>query len=161
MRTRIVSTLVLVTSLALCACSSPSTSTTDAVEAAKSPTTVRLLTSSGATLALVNNPRYVPAAQGIIAAIDAVTYGDTVLTIEQVTRYVADICVQRGMTREESIVFISLARGVYTAYLEDHPQINLERITLSNPTVKVYMRAFRDGLGDALAVIAATEPPAA
>ena len=151
--------LSLVSAVVLTGCINP-TSASSVGETAKSPATVRILTSSGATLALSNNPKYTTAAQGIITAIDAVTYGETVLTIEQVTKYVADICVQRGMTQQESIVFVSLARAVYSAYLQDHPQINLERITLSNPTVKIYITAFRDGLNDALEIIAATTPAA-
>lgn len=117
---------------------------------------LRIVTSTGATLALYRNPLYLPAATAISAGIDTALSGQAVLTPEVIAKFVRDICAKQNMPPIDVAVFVNLATSVYQAYFATyHPKL----VLISDPTVQLYVRAFKDGLNDAVAAVNASRAP--
>jgi|GEM_PF-6503414 len=121
-------------------------------------TAVRITVSTAATLSLAKNPLYIPAAEALVAGIDAIATENAQLSPAVIARFVADVCARKGLPPTDAIVFTSLAQTIYTAYVSTY---QTQVVSTADPTVKLYIGAFRDGLNDALAILAAQPTPAA
>jgi hypothetical protein len=124
-------------------CSSTATSTA----APKGTIALRIGTSTAATIALARNPAYVPMAIGLAAGIDAALTGQLTITPEAITGFVAKIAAQNHVPPADVALWTNLALNIYRAYLDDfHPT---GPILISDPNVRAYVEAFKNGLTDA------------
>lgn len=113
--------------------------------------TVRIATSTGATLALNKNPSYVPVAVALSAGIDAAISQNATLTPEIIATYVKLVCRKNNLPPADTAVFINLANAVYQTYVSTY---KTTVVSATDPTVLLYVNAFKGGLNDAVAAVA-------
>lgn len=124
--------------------------TTSPDKTALATMSLRVATSTGATLSLSKNPTYVPAAVALVAGLDEVLKGSLPITADSISAFIGQITVKHGMKPEESALLVNLARTVYDAYIKAY---NPKIVLTSDPQAQLYIRAFRDGLADAIATL--------
>lgn len=114
---------------------------------------LRVAVSTGATLSLAKNPRYIPLAQALAAGIDGALEEASEITPAAIARYVRAVCAKHDCPPADTAVFVNLAQAVFTAYVTAYrPQV----VRATDPVVLLYALAFKNGLADA---IAAVNPP--
>jgi ABC-type amino acid transport substrate-binding protein len=148
---KIRTTLVLAS--ALCALSlsgCASTATAPRPTAELGAAGLRIATSTGATMALNKNPEYVGVAAALATTIEGSLVSQSNITPQVIGEYVAFVCKQHNVAREDIALWVNLAQTVYAAYVTAYkPAV----VSGSDPNVILYALAFADGLRDAIAAI--------
>jgi hypothetical protein len=135
---------LLAISLSLSGCQT----STQADKTAVAVVALQVATTTGAMMALKNNPKYVPAARAIISGLDKTLAGEVPITSELISTFIGQIGEKYGLKPDETAVFVTLATTVYEAYLAQYqPKIVLS----SDPNAQKYIKAFRDGLAVSVA----------
>lgn len=111
---------------------------------------LRMVVSTGGTPALANNPRYIPVAEALVAGIDVALERTPTVTAENIRTYVRRICALHGLDDAETAVFVNLAQTVFVAC---QAELNATVVRSTDPVVRMYALAFKDGLRDALAAL--------
>lgn len=117
----------------------------------------RALVSTTATLALAKNPAQLPAARAIVVGIDLAIAENITLTPEQIGRFVKSIGAKHGLTPIEAALFTNLAVTVYQNVVATTGN---PIVKAADPTTLRYVRAFKDGLSDAISAVVETMPAA-
>lgn len=112
---------------------------------------VRVAVSTGATLALANNPKEVPVAQALVAGIDVAVAANTTVTPEGIRSFVTDICAQYNVPANRVPLYVALSLNAYNAYTTAY---KTQVVSATDPTVLLYVTAFKNGLNDALLAVA-------
>lgn len=115
---------------------------------------VRATVATGATLALNKNPAYAAAAQALADGIGVALGSDLTLTPELISAFVRQVCARHGMPPNDAAVFVTLALNVYHTYAAAY---RAPLPSVADPTARLYLAAFRDGIADAL-LAAAPQP---
>lgn len=126
------------------ACSSTGASTPPSPE--QLAPALRATVATGATLALSKNPAYVPAAAALVAGIDASVVNDGTITPESIATFVKTVTAREGVPAADSAIFITLAQQIFATY-------TVQVVSAADPRVILFIAAFKDGLGDAIAAV--------
>jgi hypothetical protein len=108
---------------------------------------LRISVGVGASLALNNNPKYAPAVAALAQGIDAAISQSATINPAQITAYVNAVCLKYGVKPVDVAIFDGLALSIYQMYVTTYkPAV----VSSTDPTVLLYVNAFKDGLNDAL-----------
>lgn len=106
---------------------------------------------ASATLALRNNPGYIPVVRALADGVDAALSADREITRAGLATWVREICAARHVKPEDVPLFVVLADSVYTAFTAAYGDAII--LHAADPRVRPYAQAFRDGLRSALAAL--------
>lgn len=101
-------------------------------------------------MALTKNPNYVGVAAALATTIEGSLVAQSNITPQVIGEYVAYLCKEHGVAREDVALWVNLAQSVYAAYVTAYkPTV----VSGADPNVMLYALAFADGLRDAIAAI--------
>ncbi len=114
---------------------------------------LRTTVAVGASASLSKNPQYIASAQALVDGIDIAITENVTITKESIAKFVNDVAVRTKLPPAEAIVFTSLAQQIYTVYVEKY---KVQVVKSADPTVLIYVNAFKGGLTDAIAAVNAS-----
>ncbi len=110
---------------------------------------LRVTIASGATIALNNNPKLVPAAQAIAAGIGGALSYEHQISSAALAGWVRSVCAAHEIPPSDIPPLIALVQTAHTLFAATYPGV----VSTADPRVVLYANAFQAGLDDALAAI--------
>lgn len=145
--------LLAVLALSLAGCQSLGTSGIDPAVAAAF---LRPATAGSAYFALKNNPKYQAAASALIPAIDVALTGSALINAASIQAFVQQVAAKSNIDPVAASFFGELAVSAYDAYAAKNKITT--GVLITDPNAKLFVQAFRDGLADAVAMLASAPP---
>lgn len=141
----------------LCSCQTPSGGTTPTTppDPAAGALLFQTVESGAAYLALKNNPKYVPAAQAMVQALDVALAGTAVINGQTIQAFVQQLAAQKHMDPGEALFLSGLAGAAYEFYAAKY-HVPASGILITNASAHAYVQAFRNGLNDAVIALSFT-----
>ena len=123
--------------------------TTTATSAKQTQITAAVLNLAGTSMApvLKNNPTYIPAAQAVQEALG--TLSDGQLDAAKITAWVAQVAAHKKWDAAQTIYAQTLCASAWSIYTTSTGQ---NSAAISDPNVQLWLKAFREGLGNAVLI---------
>lgn len=139
--------LVISSALFLGACSSVSPSSSPSTAQVVTATT-ELIAKQVVSLALENNPKYIPVAQAVLAGIDGVFLVDAGVTPESALAFADSVSLRYPMSDRSKAVLASALTDLYNFYVQTYKPTVVARL---DPNAAHVLQSFRVALMTALA----------
>jgi hypothetical protein len=147
MKTFTASVLCLLLSV-LCLAGCATLDSTATTPRAFTPARLKSYTTVATALVLANNPRYVPALRTLNEQVESIlTGGDVAIDAEHIARFVRPIGERHGLSPVETMLLTKLVTDVadYAAL-----RLGVEKVRTSDAKILPFIRAFHDGVADAI-----------
>lgn len=138
---------------AFTSCQTPGGGGTTPTDPAAGAMLFQTVESGVAYLALKNNPKYVPAAQAMVQALDVALTGTAVINAQTIQAFVQQLAAQKHMDPGEALFLSGIAGSAWEFYAAKY-KVPATGILITNASAHTYVLAFRNGLNDAVIALA-------